>query len=106
MFATYTSRLSRDLCSADASLAGTPKALALLATFYPSARRPIPDKQKTFDPEGLARMSDMLDNYERNFNKHLKILLDVLDYCAATETVALSRLCAQLSGAREKEGGE
>lgn len=46
-------------------------------------------------------MEDMLSKYEFNFNHHLRLLLDALDYYAATETVALSRLCAQLSMARE-----
>ena len=50
-------------------------------------------------------MQDMLSRYEDNFNKHLNMLLDALDYYAATETVALSRLCAQLSMASEKGGG-
>ena len=46
-------------------------------------------------------MDESLGKYEANFNRHLKIFLDVLDYYAATETVALSRLCAQLSTASE-----
>lgn len=50
-----------------------------------------------------------MGKYEQNFNHHLRILLDALDYYAATETVALGRLCAQLStaekGGRERVGG-
>lgn len=106
MFANYTSTLSRTLCSADTSLVGTAPALKYLATRYPSSRHPIPDHLKTFDPEGLSKISDLLDKYEGNFNRHLSLLLDALDYYAATETVALSRLCAQLSMASEKGGGE
>lgn len=46
----------------------------------------------------------MLAKYEYNFNHHLKLLLNALDYYAATETVALSRLCAHLStAAAERE---
>lgn len=47
-----------------------------------------------------------MGKYEHNFNHHLRILLDALDYYAATETVALGRLCAQLSTAGEKGGRE
>jgi gamma-tubulin complex component 2 len=104
-FAQYTSSLSRTLCSADASLAGTPAALAYLATIYPSPRHPMPDRLKVFDPEGLQKMEEVMGKYEENFNRHLGLLLDALDYYAATETVALSRLCATLSMASEKEGG-
>ena len=104
-FAVNTSSFSRTLCPADASLAGSAPALAYLATRYPSPRYPIPEHLKTFDPEGLDKMYDLLEKYEENFNRHLTLLLDALDYYAATETVALSRLCAQLSMASEKGGG-
>ena len=53
----------------------------------------------------MEKVTKDLEKYEENFNRHIKILLDALDYYAATETVALSRLCAQLSMASEK-GGE
>jgi hypothetical protein len=46
-----------------------------------------------------------MDKYEYNFNHHLRLLLDALDYYAATETVALGRLCAQLAAAGEGVGG-
>lgn len=97
--------LSRTLCSADARLAGTPAALSYLKTLYPSARHPMPEALKSFDQDAYARINEALGRYEENFNRHIKILLDALDYYAATETVALSRLCAQLSMASEK-GGE
>lgn len=47
----------------------------------------------------------MLGKYESNFEHHLRLLLDALDYYAATETVALSRLCAVL-GSAMGSGGE
>ena len=100
MFATWTPSLTRVLFAADPSLAGTPRSLAYLETQF-SARNPLPDKLKTYDPTRLAKMDESLGKYEANFNRHLKIFLDVLDYYAATETVALSRLCAQLSTASE-----
>ena len=98
--------MSRGLCSADASLAGTPEALAYLNTLYPSARHPVPEKFKIHDPESLPKILESLEKYEENFNRHIRILLDALDYFAATETVALSRLCAQLSASSEKGGEE
>ena len=104
-FATYTSSLSRTLCSADVSLAGSPAALAYLQSIYPSPRHPIPDRLRTYDPDGFSRMFDLIERYEENFNRHLTLLLEALDYFAATETVALGRLCAQLSVASEKGGG-
>jgi len=50
-------------------------------------------------------MIDMIGKYEDNFDRHMKILLETLDYFAATETVALSRLCAHLTLTSEKGPG-
>ncbi len=62
------------------------------------------------DPSRLARMDETLRKYEDHFNRHLKILIDSLNYYAATETVVLLGLCARLTAAevggnREREGG-
>ena len=46
-------------------------------------------------------MFDNLNKYEVNFAKHLKILLDTLNYLAATETVVFLSLCARLKSAGE-----
>ena len=46
-------------------------------------------------------MFDMLGKYEENFARHLKILLDTLNYLAATETVVFLSLCARLQSAGE-----
>ena len=101
LFATYTATLSRTLFSADADLAGSKAAEAYLLS-QSTSKHPVPDALKTFDPSRLAKMEDTMQKYEDNFNRHLRILLDALDYYAATETVALSRLCAQLSTAGER----
>lgn len=53
----------------------------------------------------MDNLYDMLGKYESNFEHHLRLLLDALDYYAATETVALSRLCAIL-GSAMGSGGE
>jgi len=60
---------------------------------------------RSYDPKKLDNLTEMLGKYEYNFNHHLRLLLDALDYYAATETVALSRLCAVLGNATEG-GGE
>jgi gamma-tubulin complex component 2 len=94
------------LCAADKSLVDDPAALKYLQSLYPSARHPVPERLKNFDPDGVAKIVESLEKYEENFNRHIRILLDALNYYAATETVALSRLCAQLSMASEKGGEE
>ena len=126
--------LTRYLFAADPSLAGTPRALSYLSTQFssskssaakisntsahaPSPSNPqdsdkpvslqypnIPANLLTYDSTRLPKMDDLLGKYEYNFNRHLKIFLDALDYYAATETVALSRLCAQLSMASKDRG--
>jgi gamma-tubulin complex component 2 len=50
-------------------------------------------------------MFDMLAKYEENFTRHLKILLDTLNYLAATETVVFLSLCARLTSAGEGLSG-
>ncbi len=108
MFATYTSTLSRTLFACSASLAGTPTHLTYLAStsYRHKNAQSIPDELKAYDPKKLENLTDMLGKYEYNFNHHLKLLLDALDYYAATETVALSRLCAVLGSATNGGGGD
>ena len=98
MFATYVSSVSRTLFVCSKGLAGTPVAMDYLSAAY-GTRRPIPEDMKGYDPKRLDSMNEMLSKYEYNFNHHLRLLLDALDYYAATETVALSRLCAVLGSA-------
>ena len=95
---------SRTLCSADASLAGTPAALSYLSGEYLSPRHPIPKRLKTFDADHMVTMEDALGKFEENFNRNLELFLDSLDYFAATEDVAFGKLCAGLSMASEKKG--
>lgn len=42
-----------------------------------------------------------IQDFEDYFSRHLKILLDALNYLAATETVVFLSLCARLSMAKE-----
>lgn len=106
LFATYTTTLSRQLFSASQSLAGTPAATTYLTAQFATRHRPVPEDLLKFDPDRLGKLDDMMDKYEYNFNHHLRLLLDALDYYAATETVALGRLCAQLAAAGERGGEE
>jgi len=74
MFANYTAHLSRYLAAAEAESAESSTANNKLDTLI-----------------------DHLNKYELNFSRHLKILLDALNYLAATETVVFLSLCARLS---------
>ncbi|KAK4694803.1 gamma-tubulin complex component 2, partial [Lecanoromycetidae sp. Uapishka_2] len=107
MFATYTTTLSRTLFTCTKSLAGTPAHLNFLTStsHRHKTAKDIPDEMRTYDPKKIDNLTEMLGKYEYNFNHHLRLLLDALDYYAATETVALSRLCAVLGSATEG-GGE
>ena len=110
-FATYTTSLTRTLFTLSSSpsslgaapsstpLLNTPAHTAYLTSIYPP-NRPIPPEQYQAAPSGkLDDLYEMLGKYESNFEYHLKLLLDALDYYAATETVALGRLCAVLGSA-------
>lgn len=108
MFASYTSTLSRTLFACSPSLAGTPAHLTYLTktSYRHKNAQSIPDEIKAYDPKKLENLTEMLGKYEYNFNHHLKLLLDALDYYAAAETVALSRLCAVLGSATDGGGDE
>ncbi|EWC44104.1 hypothetical protein DRE_07161 [Drechslerella stenobrocha 248] len=91
MFTSYTSHLSRALVLADPSL---------------SASSPG-GTGSSLSPDEIAKVDKLRDNlkkYEENFSRHLKILLDALNYYAATETVVLLGLCARLSTASDGGG--
>lgn len=94
LFATYTAHLSKSLIAVDPSLAS------------PAAKDE--DNGQSFDPANVKKLGENLMKYEKNFGRHLKILLDALNYYAATETVVLLSLCARLQMAQtqsEQESG-
>ncbi|KAH8726024.1 Spc98 family-domain-containing protein [Phaeosphaeriaceae sp. PMI808] len=105
MFASFTYSLSRYLITGDPDLVA--QLNAALSTKPPapstSSKTPLPPttSQFTYDPSRVDKMFDMLAKYEENFTRHLKILLDTLNYLAATETVVFLSLCARLSSAGE-----
>ncbi|KAF2772298.1 hypothetical protein EJ03DRAFT_380720 [Teratosphaeria nubilosa] len=80
LFANYTNSLTRNL-----------------ATLQPSATNPAAET----DMAKLEKLFSILQQYEDHFARHLKILLDALNYLAATETVVFLGLCARLSMANE-----
>lgn len=99
LFANYTSSLSRYLATleADADASHPP----------PPDSTEVPDISTAPDLSNAAKLNklfDNLDKYEVNFSRHLKILLDALNYLAATETVVFLSLCARLSMAGEGTG--
>lgn len=89
MFATYTSSLSRNLAAADPDLAAKGG----------NASTNSSKVSLTLDPDRFAKMEDTLRRYEEHFSRHLKVLMDSLNYYAATETVVLLGLCARLTAA-------
>ncbi|KAK2759513.1 hypothetical protein FQN54_002992 [Arachnomyces sp. PD_36] len=86
MFASWTSSsLARTLATADPDLAG----------------KAIP--AKGYDPTRLGKLEDTLKRYEDHFGRHLRILLDSLNYFAATESVVLLKLAHSLSTVNREE---
>ncbi|OJD22705.1 hypothetical protein ACJ73_05945 [Blastomyces percursus] len=88
MFASWTaSSLSRSLVSADPDLSG------------PNSKQSVAgsDATKAYDPTRLGKLEDTLKRYEDHFNRHLRILMDSLNYFAATESVVLLKLAHSLS---------
>lgn len=94
MFATFTYSLSRYLITSD------PDLVSIINSQTPS-QPPSSTRHIVFDPQRLDKMFDMLTKYEDSFTRHLKILLDTLNYLAATETVVFLQLCARLTSAGE-----
>lgn len=101
MFATFTYSLSRYLVTCDPDLVSTINANIDAQTPASSSQH----RHAVFDPQRLDKMFDMLTKYEDSFTRHLKILLDTLNYLAATETVVFLQLCARLTSAGEGLSG-
>ena len=89
MFTAHTAYFSKTMLSADPELAS----------------RDTSSSSTGYDPARIDKLTDILHKYEENFSRHLKILLDALNYYAATETVVLLGLCARLSTASEGTPG-
>ena len=107
MFATFTYSLSRYLVTCDPDLVASVNAEIdqKAAGAPPNPSLPASSRYAVFDPQRLDKMFDMLNKYEDSFTRHLKILLDTLNYLAATETVVFLQLCARLTSAGEGLNG-
>ena len=86
MFATYTPKLARSLQTVDPGLL-------------------TPRGESTPDMGRLETLDGVLNKYDENFTHHFKILVDALNYYAATESVALLGLLSNLDWNREWEMG-
>ena len=84
MFASYTPQLARSLQTTDPGLLSSTKS----DTTAPDLGR-------------LEKLDGVLNKYDENFSHHLKILVDALNYYAATESVALLGLVSNLDWNRD-----
>ena len=73
------------------------------AAYQPTLSRYLSEAET--EPAKLEKLVDHLERYEQNFSKNLKVLLDALNYLAATETVVFLSLCARLTLASEGGAG-
>ncbi|CAG8020771.1 unnamed protein product [Penicillium olsonii] len=92
MFASWTAAsLSRALASADPDLA--------------TGKVPGADA-RGYDPSRIGKLEDTLKRYEDHFSRHLRILMDSLNYFAATESVVLLKLAHSLTAISREESKE
>ena len=98
-FINWTREATRQLWATDPVLAGSPSSFAYLTSQFP---RSIPEYLKNYDPTRLAKLEETMSRYEYNFHHHLQIFLDIMDKYAATESVGMTKLCAQLSSIVDK----
>ncbi|KAJ5739448.1 hypothetical protein N7533_012232 [Penicillium manginii] len=84
MFASWTAAsLSRALASADPDQAV--------------------EDSRGYDATRISKLEDTLKRYEDHFNRHLRILMDSLNYFAATESVVLLKLAHSLSSISKED---
>ncbi|PYI08209.1 hypothetical protein BO78DRAFT_365192 [Aspergillus sclerotiicarbonarius CBS 121057] len=89
MFASWaTSSLARALASADPELAGNKAAGS---------------DGRGYDPSRIDKLEETLRRCEEHFNRHLRILMDSLNYYAATESVVLLKLAHALSAISKED---
>ena len=111
MFASYTSNLTRNLYSADADFAflhadpTSKQSEAVLANFRQFSGGKAGAMPPEVDQSRMSRIEETLVRHEEYFNRHLRVLIDTLNYYAATETVTLLGLCARLMNAEVQGRG-
>ncbi|KAH0831660.1 hypothetical protein AYO21_01859 [Fonsecaea monophora] len=88
MFASYVEHVTKSIYEADTSIQSKP--------LKPGA---VPPPAAPTDPARMKRIEESIRKYEEHFNRHLKILIDALNWFATTETVSLLSLCGRLTNA-------
>ncbi|KIV84648.1 hypothetical protein PV11_00421 [Exophiala sideris] len=88
MFASYVEYITKSIYEADTSIQSQ--------TGKGDAKAPNPAPT---DPARMKRIEESIRKYEEHFNRHLKILIDALNWFATTETVSLLSLCGRLTNA-------
>lgn len=98
-FASWCTRLSRYLEAADTALARQPIVPRVNGSsrdqrFVKRVRKPKVEGK--IDDETIKTMSEKLEQYEKAFERTVKVLLDNLNYIASTETISLLVLSSRL----------
>ncbi|KHN98148.1 Spc97 / Spc98 family protein [Metarhizium album ARSEF 1941] len=109
IFAAYTKWLTQELEKSDPDLSCTTKPKTMTAdqwkrfqaTKAPSRSQPDSSSALGDAESRVNNLSEIIKKWESNFSRHLQILLDALNFYAATETVVLLSLCARLSTANQ-----
>ncbi|KAJ4516228.1 gamma tubulin complex Spc97/GCP2 subunit Alp4 [Exophiala dermatitidis] len=94
MFAAYVEHITKTLYEADTSLQAAQQ-VGSGSNRTTAAAAPAPPT----DPARMKRIEESIRKYEEHFNRHLKILIDALNWFATTETVSLLSLCGRLTNA-------
>ncbi|KAI1775230.1 Spc98 family-domain-containing protein [Hypoxylon cercidicola] len=108
-FAAHMNWLSRELEKSDPDLIGPIQPPNMTDKEW--KRYQAVKSQKSHNDSGSSQLQDeesrinnlfdLIGNWERNFSRHLQILMDALNHYAATETVVLLSLCARLATANQ-----
>lgn len=110
VFAAHMNWLSRELEKSDPDLIGpikppnmTDKEWKRFQTMKSQKSHADNGANSTLQDEEtrITNLFEIIRNWEKNFSRHLQILLDALNHYAATETVVLLSLCARLATANQ-----
>ncbi|KAI1106956.1 Spc98 family-domain-containing protein [Jackrogersella minutella] len=110
VFAAHMNWLSRELEKADPDLIGPIKPPNMTDKEWKRFQAIKPQKsnnesglnsQLHDDDSRINNLFEIIRTWEKNFSRHLQILLDALNHYAATETVVLLSLCARLATANQ-----
>lgn len=98
-FASWCLRLSRSLETADTALTPQPPTPQINGSSRKKGGSKYVRKVKAvgiIDEDKVRTMSDKLEQYEKQFERTVKVLLDNLNYIASTETISLLVLSSRL----------